>query len=193
MYAQVISEKSAAQQRVFEKAFLELMSEKLFEDISISELCRKTGLSRKTFYRLYEAKADLVYAMIDHAIMNTAAYTPDPSVGPGGMHHFLAYWRSQKDLLDVLEKNRISGLLQQQVIHHVLNETPEIVGCFTAGYPTIGREMVTYCVGGLFYLLLDWHRSGFERSIDEMSRILMQIVTTAPVKIHLIPNIYEKR
>ena len=193
MYAQVISEKSAAQQRVFEKAFLELMSEKLFEDISISELCRKTGLSRKTFYRLYEAKADLVYAMIDHAIMDTATYIPDKTIGPGGMHHFLAYWRSQKDLLDVLEKNHISGLLQQQVILHVLNESPDIVGCFTAGHPTMGREMVTYCIGGLFYLLLDWHRSGFERSIDEMSQILMQIVMTAPVKHPLIHNIYEKR
>ena len=169
------------------------MSEKLFEDISISELCRKTGLSRKTFYRLYEAKADVVYAMIDHAITDTATYIPDKAIGPGGMHHFLAYWRSRKDLLDVLDKNRISGLLQQQAILHVLNESPEIVDCFASGNPTMGREMVTYCIGGLFYLLLDWHRSGFERSIDEMSQILMQIITTAPVKHSLIPNIYETR
>jgi AcrR family transcriptional regulator len=192
MYSQCVSEKSAAQQRLFEDALLELMAQKLFEEISISELCRKTGLSRKTFYRLYESKADVVYAMIDHAIMDAATFVPDESVGPGGMHNFLAYWKSQKKLLDVLAQNRISALLQQQAIVHILREAPEIVSCFTSGNPEMGREMVTFCVSGLFYLVLDWHERGFDRSIDEMSQILMKIVMTAPVKSPLAVNIYEK-
>ncbi len=193
MYRQCVSEKSAEQQRLFEAAMLELMGQKLFESISISELCRKTGLSRKIFYRLYDAKHDVVYAMIDHAIIDGTSYVPDESVGPGGMHNFLAYWKSQKQLLDVLEKNQISALLQQQAIIHVLNEAPEIVNCFTSGSPDMGRELVTYCISGLFYLVLDWHHRGFDRSIDEMSQILMKIVMTAPVKEPLIFNVFERR
>lgn len=192
MYCQCVSEKSAAQQRCFEAALLELMEQKLFETISISELCRMTGLSRKTFYRLYDAKADVVYAMIDHAIMDTATFIPDDSVGPGGMHHFLAYWKSQKRFLDVLARNRISALLQQQAIIHVLNEAPELVNCFSAGNPDMKKELVTFCISGLFSLVLDWHERGFDRSIDEMSGILMKVVMTAPVKEPPIANIYAK-
>ena len=109
MYSRCVSEKSAAQQRKFEAAMLELMKNRLFEEISISELCRFTGLSRKTFYRLYEAKADVIYGMIDHALLDAQGFVPDESVGPGGLHKFLAYWRSKKELLDVLQKNRISA------------------------------------------------------------------------------------
>ncbi len=193
MYRKCTSEKSAAQQRRFEAALMELMEEKLFENISISELCRVTGLSRKTFYRLYDAKADVVYAMIDHAIMDTDAFVPDETVGEGGMHHFLAYWRSRKRFLDVLAKNRISALLSQQAILLVLEEEPMIVNCFSAGNLDIRREMVTFCISGLFSLVLDWHRRGYDRSIDEMSRILMEVVMTAPVKEPLIANIYKNK
>lgn len=192
MYARVVSEKSAAQQRIFEQALMELMADKLFENISISELCRKTDLSRKTFYRLYDAKADVVYAMIDHAIMDTNSFVPDETVGEGGMHHFLAYWKSRKQFLDALAKNRISALLSQQAILLVLEEEPGIVDCFSAGNADIRKELVTFCISGLFALVLGWHKRGFDRSIDEMSRILMEVVMTAPVKEPLIANIYAK-
>ena len=192
MYRKCTSEKSAAQQRQFEAALMVLMEEKLFEQISISELCRETGLSRKTFYRLYDAKADVVYAMIDHAIMDTDSYVPDETVGAGGMHHFLAYWKSRKQFLDMLAKNRISALLSQQAILLVLEEEADIVNCFSAGNPDVKKEMVTFCVSGLFALVLEWHKRGYDRSIDEMSRILMEVVMTAPVKEPLIANIYAK-
>ncbi len=193
MYTRVVSEKSAAQQRTFEAALLDLLEEKLFENISISELCRVAGLSRKIFYRLYDAKADVVYSMIDHALLDTNSFVPDESVGQGGMHHFLAYWKSQKRLLDILAKNRISLLLPQQAISLVLEEEPDIVNSFSAGKSDIRLEMVTFCITGLFTLVLDWHHRGFDRSIDEMARILMEVVTTAPVKEPLISNIYMKQ
>ena len=104
MYNRCVSERSAAQQRRFETALLELMKNRLFEEISISELCRYTGMSRKIFYRLYDAKADVVYAMIDHALLDASTFEPDAMVAVGGMHKFLAYWKSRKELLDVLNQ-----------------------------------------------------------------------------------------
>lgn len=181
MYSHCVSEKSAAQQRQFEAALQELMKERLFEEISISELCRYTGLSRKTFYRLYEAKADVVYAMIDHAILDAEGFVPDESVGPGGLHKFLAYWKSRKDLLDVLKKNRISALLPQQAVKHAMVEAPEIVRCFGAD-SEYGREKMIFYVTALFALVQDWHNRDFDRSIDALSAMMMQLMTTPPVK-----------
>ena len=182
MYTQCTSERSAVQQRKFEEVMLQMLKERLFEDISISELCRRTGLSRKTFYRLYEAKADVVYAMIDHAILDSEGFVPDDSVGPGGMHRFLAYWKSKKELLDVMRANRISSLLSQQMVIHIMNEAPEIVRCFGADDARDGRERVIFYVSGLFALVLDWHSRDFAESIDEMSGTLMRLMMTVPVK-----------
>lgn len=182
MYSRCVSEKSAAQQRKFEAALLELMKDRLFEEISISELCRYTGLSRKTFYRLYEAKADVVYAMIDHALLDAGSFEPDETVGPGGLHRFLAYWKTRKELLDMMKKNRISALLSQQAVIHIMQESPEIARCFGADDSPFGRELIVFYISGLFSLVLDWAYRDFDHSIDEMSALIMQLLVNPPVK-----------
>jgi len=182
MYTRCASEKAAAQQRKFEECMLSMLKERLFEDISISELCRRTNLSRKTFYRLYEAKADVIYALIDHAILDSESFVPDVSVGPGDMHRFLAYWKSRRELLDVMKANRISSLLSQQAVIHIMNEDPEIVRCFGADNSRYGRDSMIFYVTGLFSLVLEWHNRDFAESIDEMSATLMRLITTPPIK-----------
>ena len=177
MYKQCSSEKSAAQQRYFESVFLEMLQTIPYEDVFVSDLCKKAGLSRKTFYRLYDTKADLVYALIDHAILDGESFVPDESVGPGGMHKFLAYWKHQKPLLDVLEKNNINALLAQQAMKHVMAESPEIRGAFGADNSVEGRDTMLFLLTGLFALVLDWHSKGYDRTIDELADSIMRFLT----------------
>ena len=181
MYNKCVTDKALAQQRKFELALQEMMKDRLFEDISISELCRYTGLSRKTFYRLYDTKADVVYAMIDHTIMEEATCEPDPSVGPGELHQFLAFWRSRNELLDVLQKNQISALLAQQAANIALQETPDRLRLFGLEGNANARDMMLFYLSGFFALVLDWHSRGFDRSIDEVCDVLMQLLTKAPI------------
>jgi AcrR family transcriptional regulator len=181
MYNKCVTEKAAAQQRKFESALQELMKDRLFGDISISELCRYTGMSRKTFYRLYETKADLVYALIDHTIMEEATCEPDPSVGPGELHQFLAFWRSRKDLLDMLQKNQISALLAQQAANIALQETPDRLRLFGLEGNANARDMMLFYLSGFFALVLDWHSRGFDRSIDEVCNVMMELLSKIPI------------
>ena len=181
MYKQCSSEKSAAQQRYFESVFLEMLQTIPYEEVFVSDLCKKAGLSRKTFYRLYDTKSDLVYAMIDHAIMDGESFVPDESVGPGGVHKFLAYWKHQKPLLDVLEKNKINALLAQQAMKHVMAESPEIRGAFGADNSVEGRDAMLFLLTGLFALVLDWHSKGYDRTIDELSASIMRFLTKPAV------------
>ena len=181
MYNKCVTDKAAAQQRKFETALLELMKDRLFEEISISELCRYTGLSRKTFYRLYETKGDVVYALIDHTIMEEATCEPDSSVGPGELHQFLAFWRSRKELLDMLQKNQISALLAQQAANIALQETPDRLVLFGVEGNANARDMMLFYLSGLFALVLDWHSRGFDRSVDEVCNVMMELLSKIPI------------
>lgn len=182
MYRQCCSEKSARQQRIFEECMLEAMLQQNYDSISVSSLCRDAGLPRKTFYRLFETKSDVIYAMIDHAIMDAAFYKPDPADGSGEMHRFFSFWKSRKQLLDVLAQQNISNLLTERCILHVLKESPEVMNAFGTEPSELGRETMVFFLSGLFAILLDWHRRGFNRSIDEMSKLVMQLLTTAAIK-----------
>ena len=61
MYTMCTTEKTAQQQIKFEDTFLQMLLEMHYDDVTISELCRRAGLSRKIFYRLFEKKAETVY------------------------------------------------------------------------------------------------------------------------------------
>lgn len=187
MYKNCVTEKSAIHQRQFEAAFLDILVETGYDDITVTEICRQAGLSRKIYYTLFERKSDVFYALLDHTIMDFQTYQPDPSVGEGGMHRFLGFWRSQKRLLDALEREGSISILTDRLIRHALQEDSVAKYCFGGNY---GRESLKFCLSGIFALVLDWHKHGFDKSIDEMSALLMYLLRNPPVKNTLDFNPY---
>jgi len=182
MYKLCTTEKTAMQQRQFEQSFLAISQEMLYDDITISELCRRAGLSRKIFYRLFERKADVLYALLDHTMLDAAFYQPAASVKEGRLHRFLAFWQEQKPLLDMLQWNNSSSLLTEAAIRHLIRENSEYLRCFGTAEDRFGREALLFYVSGVFALVLDWHRQNYAASIDQLSEALMTLLTTAPVK-----------
>ena len=177
MYTLCVTEKTAEQQKIFEQTFLQMLLESDYDSITISDLCRRAGLSRKIFYRLFAKKADVMYSLIDRTLMESDSYVPDPSVGPGEMHRFLAFWQYKKDLLDALLKHQNSSLLTDRAIRFAMRELGSPVRDFGVEEIRGSYESIVFYMSGMFSLLLVWHAQGFPQSIDEMSAILMDLLT----------------
>ena len=182
MYYNCVNERSAEKQRRLEQSFLELLQTKLYDDISVSELCEKSGVSRKTFYRLFDSKADVLYALVDHTLMDFESFVTPPDVKEGEFHRFLAYLRCQKPLLDALIKNNISTLLTERSLRLILTENKENLQLFGIKEDDYTREMMLFYFSGMFSLFLDWHISGFARPIDEMCDILNNLMSRCPLE-----------
>ena len=182
MYTLCNTEKTALQQRQFEQCFLQMLLESDYDTITISDLCRRAGLSRKIFYRLFEKKADVLYSMIDRALMESDYYIPDESVGPGELHRFFAFWQYKKDLLDALLKHQTSSLLTERAIRFAMREEGSIVRSFGVEEDRGRYETIVFYLSGIFSLLVIWHGQGYKQSIDEMSALLMDILTNPAVK-----------
>lgn len=58
----------------FNKALLSLLEKKAFEYISISEICKKAGVNRSTFYLHYENTSDLLRETITYVLDNFSSY-----------------------------------------------------------------------------------------------------------------------
>lgn len=182
MYTMCVTEKTARQQNAFEQVFLQMLLESDYDSITISDLCRRTGLSRKIFYRLFERKADVLYSLIDHTLIRATSYIPDEKVGPGELHRFFAFWQNQKDLLDALSKHQNSHLLTDRAIRHIMRENADILHTFGADLGAFGMETMLFYISGIFSLVLIWHQQGYSYSIDEMSKLLMDLLSTAAIK-----------
>ena len=182
MYTLCTTEKTAQQQHQFEQTFLQMLLESHYDEITISDLCRRAGLTRKMFYRLYEKKADVLYSLIDRTLMESDSFVPDESVGPGELHRFLAFWQYKKDLLDALQKHQNSSLLTDRAIRFAMQETGSPVRTFGADEIKGSYESIVFYMTGMFSLLLVWHSQGFPSSIDEMATVMMDLLTTPAFK-----------
>lgn len=182
MYKLVATEKGAQQQRKIENAFLTLMQTCAYDDITISSICLEAGLSRKVFYGLFEKKADVLYALLDHTFLDFEAYTAPEGEGLGGLHKFFSFWKQNKLLLDALRSLQCSPMLAQRAVGFIQRESPEVLHSFGADVSGFDREVMVFYVNGIFSLVIDWHERGFDRSVDEMARMLKNLLTSVPIK-----------
>ena len=182
MYTMCITEKTTQQQKIFEQALLQMLLENYYDEVTVSELCRRANLSLKTFYRLFEKKQDVLYILIDRTLMECDYYIPEESVGPGELHRFFAYWRHQKDLLDVLLKHQNSGLLTDRAIRFAVREEGSPVRTLGPDKQKGSYEAIVFYLSGIFSVLLVWHAQDYKQSIDELSALMMALLSTPAIQ-----------
>ncbi|MGM9660577.1 MAG: TetR/AcrR family transcriptional regulator [Faecousia sp.] len=173
MYKICSTEKSALHQRQLETAFLTLALQQNYDDITISAVCREAGLSRKVFYRLFENKNDVLYALIDHTLAAFEAYHP----GDDPLRRFFSYWQEQKPLLDALDLSQCNALLMDRVVRFVLTYNPASLTDVYPGLLSWDRDTQIFLISGLFGMMLDWHIRGFDSSVEEISQSLMRLLS----------------
>jgi len=176
MYKLCKTAQSAQRQKELERGLLEVMKNCRYQDISVSDLCVRLGVPRKTFYRYFDSKEGALCALIDHSLMEyQGLHFSISRAGKEILHveleQFFRFWHEKKPLLDVLETNGLSGMLVQRVIafsvsdalvpRRVLPDDPEHVR----------RYVTVFGVCGLLSLVLTWHHEGFTESYSELARI----------------------
>ena len=179
MYKYCATEESVRRQRQLESCLQELMLTENYSQITISHICDRAGVSRKSFYRYFSSKDGCLYALLDHAIFDGAScYLP----GPSGTHPtqlayelFFSYWKEKAPLLGALEKNSMSLLLAERMIAYTVQEEQEFRYLFRKMEDESSERSVFY-ISGIVGLILTWYRSGFLKSPAQMAAILSDMI-----------------
>ena len=127
MYKLCKTEQSAARQRVLELGLLQEMLEQRYEEISVSDLCNRLGIPRKSFYRYFSSKDGALAALLDHTLMEfeqSSVWGKKTRRGTAisDLERYFSYWHEHRNLLDALERSRLSGMLVERSICHALHE-----------------------------------------------------------------------
>jgi len=181
VYHNCTTEKSAAQQLLFQQTLLESMAKQAYSDITVTSLCQATGLSRKVFYRLFDTKDDVFCAAIDQALRR---YSMEKTLSESLLDNLVAvfrYWRSQETLLRAVAENHQMSLLCERCIHFINHENRgarKWVGAIDHPYST---EIILFFVSGIMGLIIYWHHTGYVRTPEEMARIAQELLTNPPL------------
>ena len=67
----------------------ELMLKKVFEKITIKQICDQTGVNRATFYNYFDDKYDCLNAIVHHDLTEEMLSNPDKDVAKNTIEHAL--------------------------------------------------------------------------------------------------------
>ena len=178
MYKLCKTEQSARRQREIEDVLLILLAQTQYEDIPVSDLCRRLDMPTNVFYRFFPGRDGALFALIDHRLME---YGSGSREDRGIRFHafyldlewFFEFWHRQKALLDALERSGISGILVERAIRNtqeaVLFELPE-------EQREYANAATAFAVCGLMSMVLQWHQSGYRQSVSEMAALAWRLL-----------------
>ncbi len=107
-------------QKCIAEGFYELLREKEYSRITVSEICKKSGVSRQTFYSLFSSKENIVAFILSKEY----SFNPNEECDCSGhptlkelSRGFSSFIVQKSDFIDLLEKNNIIYLMQESLYH----------------------------------------------------------------------------
>ena len=98
------------------EGFYDLLKEKEYSKITASEICKKSGVSRQTFYSLFSSKENIVA----YILSKEYAFNPSDECNCNGQptlkelsRGFSSFIVQKADFIELLEKNNIIYLMQE--------------------------------------------------------------------------------
>lgn len=160
-------------------ALLKLMEDQPYREISVKQIILETDLVRRTFYRNYESKDDVLDSIITDKILE---YAEELALTPGSpLDVIFRFCEKNKDFLLLLHKNDLLYLLLlklnimipnlQQVIDRNNNPFAMIIGELEPDY------IIAFNVGAVWNVIFKWVERGMTDSADEIKETLAEYLT----------------
>lgn len=179
MYKDCATEESARRQRQLESCLQELMLTQEYSQITVGDISDRAGISRKSFYRYFNSKEGCLCALLDHAIFDGSSYYLPNHIDSRSPYmiyeRFFQFWKEKRNLLDALSRNGMNARLVERMVLYVMKEEQDF-RIFLKKQDKNAHERSLFYIGGIMSLMLDWYRTGFSKSILQMSQILDDLI-----------------
>lgn len=169
-----VTEQSARRQRWIENGLLELMQEKTYDEISVTELCGHLDLSRRSFYRYFRDMDDVLDSLLNHTFQELVL----PSHGPNLSEFRKSYefWLQHRDLLEALSRSRLVEKLYEYTLRYT---DTNAIGKYLSSEDLdadIQQEASLFILSGFISLVIAWHADGFRKTPEQMAQIAQRLL-----------------
>lgn len=151
------------------KALIELMKTKALDDISITMLTHKAGVSRMSYYRYFSHKIEVLENYLD-SLIETYYKEVDEKFrfefqSREHIVQSLRYFKKHADLMLCLTRANLSSLMMERLNAYVFQRS--------------GREeskemkyQLFYYVGAIYNVYIEWLKGGLKESENDIADII---------------------
>lgn len=166
-------------QSCVEKALLQLMKTKNYNDIAVGEIAGQAGIHRATFYRHFTSKEEVLRCCLFEMLPKNGSATEVPQTDFESFIYpvFQAFYENREQLL-LLNKAGLSGqLLDVLKEYFSFDEIPDAAGRSpdTQNGPNILKFRMAFRIGGIYSCLLLWFSHDMIETPAEMTKIAASV------------------
>ena len=168
-------EKTAARQRWIENGLLELMQERKFDDITVTDLCGHLDLSRRSFYRYFSDMEDVLDSLLNRVFQEMVI--ADSSLAIPEIEKVYDFWFLHKHVLSALARSGMHSKIVQYALKYADEDALKNHLSTDDLGMELSREMNLFVISGLSSLLISWHAEGFQKTPRQMAEIAHRMLS----------------
>ena len=167
-------------------SFLNMLREKLFEDITVNEICEVAGVRRATFYKHFNDKYDFLAVMTEDLVgtfdakMQTGKYKNFPvEYHIAYVHQLIDFLISQKDVIALMLKSNLTPKLIATIISINFKSIHERLKMSVAnGERLVASEytVAAMLAGGIGTVIVAWLEDDMKTPRDEFIKEIEKMV-----------------
>lgn len=169
-----------------EDALLELLKERPYSQITVQDLIRDLGLSRKTFYRLFPCRDACLESLIYRFVLNNHCYVNQRMTEPADLLqsyiHHLNYWKENRFFLEIIDRNRLTPFLMKHALAHVQREEKHIVSLLNSPDMKCDEDILLFFIAGVNTMVMYWVRCGCRTPVEELAQKLVRLIHSPLLK-----------
>ena len=150
-----------AKDYITEALFL-LMKKKDFKDITITDITKKAGVNRVTFYRNFNSKDEIINKYLEKSF-NDWGKRWEESGDTNIAFQLFKYFYEQKDFIDILYKSHLQSFLIDYIV--LICKSHEEKNNILA----YSKSRFAY---GLFGFCNEWYLRGMQETPEDMTKLL---------------------
>lgn len=166
-------------------ALLELMKEKTFRDIQITEIADRAQVSRPAFYLHFHSKEELLLSHVD-AVFDEFHSELSKEVAAGNVDRrkfctlLFQYWEKYAETLRMVVQAESQQVLLERLRSYVAIIMTELAARKRKPAPDslLHEYIVDFVAGGAYMLLTKWVTNEMPYSAEKMGQLLFEL--TAP-------------
>ncbi|MGN1142987.1 MAG: TetR/AcrR family transcriptional regulator [Anaerovoracaceae bacterium] len=155
------------------KGLLECIKKKPFDQITVSDLQKASGVARTTFYRAFDNISDVLYWKCDTCFYDVLGNC-SPRLFRDELdlaRHYFQYWANHSDILELLIK-----INRQDIIYSCHMKNADILQQRFGNLPGIhmnhGDYFIAIRTGFTISILTVWLKNGRKEGADELVKII---------------------
>lgn len=167
-----------------EEAMLSLMKENSFEELTISEICGKADVARRTFYNNFSGKEEVLrekcVRIIEEMTQGFGSYEANPQLWvKEGMIGFFETCYANRDFFQVLMRNKLCYIFENEMYQMIAEDECLISrGIEVNVEENLKHYAISYYVASAIKFYKIWAETQFKEDPEQLSELFRKLVFT---------------